>query len=265
MQKQHIDRVTIIGWAMVLMPVLTMWHEIGGHAAMCALQGGRVQEIGAFYVQCRGLTGTPEILVACAGAGVNVILAVIAFFMWRRARTDISRLVLWLVWVTQGFVAAGYPAFSGITGTGDFGVGRGGALAGHGLPAGIGYLEAFVGIGAYALLVRTAARTLTTLLGDGLASLPARLEVTRTYYISAGVAALLVGALNPIGVFVTIMSAMASTFGGLAGLFRVGSKVSASGSDRPFQFPRNKTVVVVGMAIFVAFAAVLGPGWHPAR
>ncbi|WP_288933863.1 hypothetical protein [uncultured Sphingomonas sp.] len=124
--RQTIDRFTLIGWAMFLMPVLTMWHEIGGHAAMCALQGGRIEEIGAFYVKCRGLTGLPDVLVACAGAAVNVLLSLVAFALWRRAASDAARIVWWLVWLTQAFVAAGYPAFSGITGAGDFGIGRGG-------------------------------------------------------------------------------------------------------------------------------------------
>lgn len=34
---QRVDLATVIGWGMLLMPLLTMWHEIGGHAAACAV------------------------------------------------------------------------------------------------------------------------------------------------------------------------------------------------------------------------------------
>ena len=56
--------MTITGWGLLLMPLLTIWHEIGGHAAACALQGGRVTTIGAFYVDCDGPVGSGNILVA---------------------------------------------------------------------------------------------------------------------------------------------------------------------------------------------------------
>src|SRR3569623_1239246 len=48
-ETQRIDLATIIGLGMQLKPVLTMWHEIGGHAAACAVLGGHVATIGAFY------------------------------------------------------------------------------------------------------------------------------------------------------------------------------------------------------------------------
>ena len=51
---------------MLLMPLLTMWHEIGGHAAACAVQGGHGATIGAFYVDCTGLAGGAATLAAFA-------------------------------------------------------------------------------------------------------------------------------------------------------------------------------------------------------
>src|SRR3546814_7214736 len=82
---------------LLLMPLLTMWHEVGGHAAACALQGGRVTEIGAFYADCDGLAGLPRRIVALAGVGVNTLLALAAYALWRRARGDFARLLLWLI------------------------------------------------------------------------------------------------------------------------------------------------------------------------
>ena len=128
-EAQRVDLATIIGLGTMLMPVLTMWHEIGGHAAACAVQGGHVATIGAFYVDCDGLTGAARLLVSCAGVMVDSVLALFAFALWRRARGDLMRLTLWLVWVTKAFVAAGYFCFSGVTGVGDLGTGAQGGLA----------------------------------------------------------------------------------------------------------------------------------------
>lgn len=104
--KQQVDWLTMAGWGMLLMPLLTMWHEIGGHAAACVLQGGKTAAVGAFYVQCEGLDRWPDALVAVAGVLVNVALSLGALLLWRRARDDHARLVLWLIWLGEAFVAA---------------------------------------------------------------------------------------------------------------------------------------------------------------
>ena len=127
-KTQRVHIATVIGLGMLLMPLLTMWHEIGGHAAACAVQGGRVTTIGAFYVECEGLAGARRMLVAFAGVGVDSVLALVAFRLWRRAKGDLARLGLWLIWVSKAFVTAGYLCFSGATGVGDLGPGAGGEI-----------------------------------------------------------------------------------------------------------------------------------------
>lgn len=84
-----------------------------------------------------------------------------------------------------------------------------------------------------------------------------------SYYATAGICALLVGLLNPLGVFVTIMSAAASTFGGLAGLIRVGAAGDPVGSARPFRIDRNLAIPTVGAVILGGYAVLLGPGFQP--
>jgi hypothetical protein len=105
------DPITIVGLGMLLMPLLTMWHEIGGHAAFCALQGGHVRTIGAFYVDCDGLAGAPRVLMSCAGVLVNAILSVVAYMAWRHMRSDPGRLVLWLIWVPKHSSPLGTSVF----------------------------------------------------------------------------------------------------------------------------------------------------------
>lgn len=248
------------------MPLLTMWHEIGGHAAVCAIQGGHVTTIGAFYVECDGLSGQGNILVACAGVGVNVLFAIAAYFCWRRAvRGDVSdliQIILWLVWVSEAFVASGYFLFSGVSGVGDLGVGEGGNLSNLELTLPVQIFEISIGLVSYILLVRAANRALNVMIGNGPGTRPIRRIIANGYYVSAGAAAVLVGLLNPVGIVITVMSAAASSFGGLAGFISIGYAAGRDGKAVPILIRRNLALVGAGVAASVAFALILGPSLH---
>lgn len=258
-----VDLPTVIGWALILMPLLTAWHEVGGHALACAVQGGTVTEIGAFSVHCTSLAGPARIALAGAGVLANTALAVLAWRLWRSARTDHGRLVLWWTWTTQALVAAGYLAFSGLTGVGDFGLAAGGAMAGLDLPRSAGLALAGVGILAYVMIIRAGIGSLSAMLGSGPATRQSRRRLTAGYYLAAGTAAVAVSLLNPQGLMVTLMSAAASTFGGLAGLWPIGARGLSAGEARPFALPRNRIVILAGLTITGLFALVLGPGFRP--
>ena len=263
---QRVDQFTIGGLGLLLMPLLTMWHEIGGHAAVCALQGGQVKTIGAFYVACDGLSGAADIRVAGAGVVVNAILALAAYLLWRRAvrrsASDLARIILWLVWVSQGFVAAGYLLFSGVSGFGDLGIGKGGALSGFGLPMPVRLIEIAVGLASYIVLTRAANRTLSGMIGTGPESQKARRVIAHGYYVSVGLAAVLVGILNPLGIMITAMSAAASTFGGLAGFISIGFGAGKEGEAKPVVIGRNLAIIGAGVPASMAFALVFGPSLH---
>ncbi len=253
-----VDRLTIVGWAMALMPLLTMAHEIGGHAATCAVLGGDVAEIGAFYVRCTGLDGAARVAVSLAGVVVNVMVALVAYRFWRHAVSDSARLLWWLVWVTQAFVAAGYVAFSGVTGGGDLGVVHG-ALADASPPLFWRVMQVAGGVTAYVMLVRAAIRGLDAMLGDAPATAISRRRIALTYYGVAGIAAVAVGLANPVGLWVTLMSAAASTFGGLAGLISVGLARPRGATINRFVIRRDWRVNAIGAVTLAGFALVLGP------
>ena len=256
---QSIDRMTMIGWGMLLMPLLTMWHEIGGHAAACVVQGGHVATLGAFYVECSGLSRGPAIIVACDGVAMNALLALVAFLLWRDARGDVARLVLWLVWVSEAFVASGYFLFSGVSGVGDLGTTPDGALHGAPAPLALRLAEVLIGGVCYLALIRAAIRTLSAMLGTGAPTGAARRAIAHVYYATCGGAAVLVGLLNPVGIFITIMSAAASSFGGLSGFISIGYAATGSDNPRAFRIGRNWLVILLGAAVLMGFALVLGP------
>lgn len=253
-----VDRLTVAGWAMALMPLLTMAHEIGGHAAACAALGGDIVEIGAFYVRCTGLEGTSRAAVSLAGVMINIMVALVAYRLWRHAGSDSARLLWWLAWVSQGFVAAGYFAFSGVTGGGDLGVVHGG-LASASPPLLWRAMQIAGGIAAYVMVVRAATRGLDSMLGDAPATAISRRRIALTYYGVAGIAAVAVGLANPVGLWVTLMSAAASTFGGLAGLISVGLARPRGTIINRFVIRRDWRVIATGAVILAGFALVLGP------
>lgn len=257
--RAQVNLLTVVGLGLLLMPLTTMWHEIGGHAAACVAQGGRASAVGAFYVDCTGLTRGATIIVATAGVAVDTIAALIAFQLWRRARGDLARLVLWLVWVDKAMVAAGYFLFSGVTGLGDLGPGKGGGIGPLPTPLLWRAGEALLGGAAYFLITRAAIRTLTAMLGDAPSTRTARRRIAHGYYAAAGIASVLVGLLNPVGLFITLASAAAASFGGLAGLISVGFAVPHGADERRFEIRRSWPIVIAGLVVAVLFAAVFGP------
>ena len=70
---------------------------------------------------------------------------------------------------------------------------------------------------------------------------------------------MLVGLLNPLGLFITLASAAAASFGGLAGLISVGFAVPHGEEQRPFEVRRPWPVIGAGVLVAGAFAVVLDP------
>jgi hypothetical protein len=264
--QSRIDRITIIGLALILLPLLTMWHEIGGHVATCLAVGGKPATIGAFYVDCTGVTGLPMRIVASAGIAIDTLLSVVAWQLWKRSHgSDLARLVLFYIWIVKGFVAAGYFLFSGISGYGDLGTDVGNGMEGIANP--LLWRIVFVVIGGFAYwrLYVAATRALDTMLGRAASTNAARRRIAHLFYIVIGIDAVFVGLLNPVGIVITIMSATASSFGGNAGFISVGF-AGASGPEtetKPFEIGRSWPTLIAGLVISIAFALILGPSIHP--
>ncbi|HEX8778328.1 MAG TPA: hypothetical protein VF738_09415 [Rhodanobacter sp.] len=244
---------------LLLLPLLTMAHELGGHALTCVALGWRPTELGAYYIECPGATGWAGRAVAMAGTGMDVLVAILAFLAWRRVRRPLPKLALWIVFVVKGMVAAGYWLFSGVSGFGDWGPGAGGGIGP--LPAPwlwrIGL--AVAGLLAYIGVVKLAIRTLDAMLGGGEQAARLRRQVAMTVYIVGGASALLVSLLNPHGFVIVLMSAVASTFGGTAGLFNVAYRPVRPEPAAAFRIGRHPALLLAGLVMTLAFALALGP------
>jgi hypothetical protein len=257
-KSTEVDALTVAGLALLLMPVLTMAHEIGGHAMACVALGGAVTQLGAFYVECDVGASLAGRLVAAAGPAIDVVIALLGYWAWRRARGDLVRLVLWYVWLCCAFAAAGYLAYSGLTGIGDLNPGDGGGIGPLPQPWLFRLLFAAGGGFAYWRLVVLGMRTLAEMIGQGAETRKARRTIAHLFYGVLCLAAVVASLPNPVGLFVTLASATAASFGGNAGLISIGF-ATRPGEARAFRVGRNGMLLAIGLATTAAFAIVLGP------
>src|SRR5690349_853016 len=255
----HVDTWTVVGLALLLLPLLTMSHELVGHALTCVATGHQPSQLGAYYVECSGDTGWSRRLVAMAGTIVDVLLAGIGFALWRHARRPLPRLVWWIVFTVKGMVAAGYWMFSGLTNLGDWGPAAGGGIGPLPWPWAWRALMFLLGLAAYIGVTRKAIAMMAAMLGGGDDARLAQRTIATTIYIVGGVAAVLVSLFNPVGIVITLVSAVASSFGGTAGLFNVAYARPRVLPPTGFAIDRHPVIMVAGVMMTVAFAAVLGP------
>ncbi|KRE98606.1 hypothetical protein ASG87_14540 [Frateuria sp. Soil773] len=256
----RVDAWTVAGLALLLLPLLTMAHELLGHALACVATGHRPTQLGAYYVECSVHTGWSGRIVAMAGTGMDVLLAGAAFVLWRRAERPLPRLAWWIVFTVKGMVAAGYWMFSGLTNLGDWSTAAVDGIGPLPWPWAWRVLMFAVGLAVYVGVTRKAIAMMASMLGGGESSWRAQRTIALTLYFVGGAAALLVSLFNPLGIAITLMSAVASSFGGTAGLFNVAYARRRTLPPTPFAVGRHAAIMVAGALVTVAFAAVLGPG-----
>lgn len=255
----RVDPWTLTGLVLLLLPLLTMAHEVAGHALTCVATGHVPVEIGAYYVECPGTDSWARRLVAMAGTGMDVVLTVVALIGWYRVRRPLFRLVLWMVFTVKGMVAAGYWMFSGVSNLGDWGPALGGGIGPLPWPWLWRAVLFAVGLCVYIAVTRQAIGMLAAMLGGGQTAWRVQRRIAMTIYLVGGVSALLVSLVNPLGIVITLISAVASSFGGTAGLFNVAYARQRDEPAQGFVIGRHNVIVVAGVLMTVAFAAVLGP------
>lgn len=256
------DLLTVMGMAAVIYCLSTLLHEGGGHGGACLAVGARPVTWGAYYFDCDTHAGPAWKWRVVAGAGntVNLIVATIAgvalrLTPWRRSTT---RLALTLALSVNLFTWAGYFLFSGATGLGDWGDGREQMLWRVPNVAIWRSGEFAFGLLAYLLAMRLNGRLFGTLFGGVEGSRRAGRLTAWTAYFTGGALAVLIGLLNPVGLFVILASAAAATFGGTAGFWNTGNQMPLDGAPPAPPVTRNWTWIIAGAAVAIGYALIFG-------
>ena len=262
---RRIDLPTVIAIAAIAGLAANQLHEAGGHGGACLALGRHVQAWGAFYLDydTRDAPLAVGRLVAAAGSTMNLFTAIAAAALARATPASMprARFFWWLLFAVSGFAWAGYYLFSGASGIGDWG--QDGVFAGV---RGWG-LWRFVLAGGGGLLywawVIVAMRRLARLTGADDAGRALARKLAWTSYFTIGCIALAIGLMNPVGLFMLLASAVASSFGGPSGLLwgpntiRKGAPVAD-----PLAITRSWGWIVVAIVVVLAEGLILGPTVH---
>lgn len=259
----RIDFLTIVGLTLLCGPLFVMLHEIGGHAVACLTVGAHPTDIGAYYIDCDTNDWMSARIVAAAGVIADFIAAAIAFILFPKMRSDFGKFIMWMAFTMNAMTSAGYFLFSGVAGIGDLAPGADGGMGEMAHPwlwrSGL----ILIGFPLYWWVVTKAMAMMTHLLGGGEAANKVRRKTVLTIYFVNGLIGLLVGLFNPVGFVIVATSALASSFGGLAGFWSVAYAGPRTGEPRPFRIERNWLIIAVGVIMVGLFAAILGPTLHP--
>lgn len=256
--KPRVALMSVAALTLLVSPIETMMHELAGHAAACLALNGRATELGAYYIECLAPDDTARRLVSMAGTGVDFVLFGILLLAWRFAQGDLLRLALWYGFVVKGMTAFGYWMFSGVSGIGDWGPEGDGGIAPLPNPLLIRGVMFVAGLAGYIGIILLGRRTLHAMIGGGPDAFAVQRRIAIGFYAVNGMLAVIVGLLNPYGFFITLASAAASTFGGAAGMFNIAFNRNQP-PPKPFHVGSSIPLLVAGVVVAGAFAAVLGP------
>ena len=262
MEPDPSDTATIVGIAIIAYIVATMLHEAVGHGGACILVGGRAIEVTTVSMDC----GADSRLVMAAGTGMNVLAGALFFVLGRMTSPASPRLkyFLWLSMTLNLFMAAGYFAFSGIGGFGDWAL----FIKGLGPEWAWRVGMTIFGVAAYMSVARLSLLELRPLIGSDTAQRYVRaVRLSKLPYFAGGILACVAGALNPQGWILVVLSAGASTFGGTSGLLWAidwlkGSRIPLGSEPVPLPIRKSWPWIATAAVMAAVFIAVLGPGIH---
>ena len=262
--RSRVDLWTVVGIAVIAGVLSTQLHEAGGHGGACLATGRRAVAWGAFYFDCDTKLAPLWIgrVVAAAGSTLNLVAAALAALALRAtpARRPHLRVFWWLLAALNGFQWAGYFLFSGISGIGDWGDSPDGVFFQvAGWPAWRVLLAVGGGL-LYWLIARLAVRTLAGVTGADDVGRRDAMRISLVSYAAIGAVALVIGLMNPVGVYVLLASAVASSFGGPSGLAWAPRYMRRGAAlDPPFALPRRWSWILAGAGLVLLEGVWLGP------
>jgi hypothetical protein len=257
--------LTLAALAVVAYATANVIHEGLGHGATCLLVGGRPIVLTSMHFNgdTEGLGELANRLIAAGGTVANLIAGVIAFFILQRARdaSPAKWLFLWMFASINLFQATGYPLFSGVGGIGDWV-----AVTKDWSPVWFWrVLLAVVGGTSYFFAVAWSMRALAGRIEEtGSARVLVAYRHTLTPYLAGCALFVVAGLLNPEGIFLVTISAVASSLGGTSG-FAWGPQLLHDPDIAPAPagvpvLTRNWALIIAAGLVGLAFILVLGPG-----
>lgn len=237
-------------------------HEGLGHGGVAWLSGARKITVTSTYMEA----GMDTRWILAAGTLVDLALGLLGLLvLGGLRRTSAVRVQWWgrlFVWAVTAFgllSATGYFLFSGVAGIGDW------AEWMKGLPLLWAWRVGFtlLGVVSYVAACRLLSLELAWIVGDASEGRIRRLMLAM--YFAGGLTACLAGALNPMGWKLVVISAAASSFGGMAGLHNIPgitAKISRRMGNRAAvaALPMLPAVLVTAIVALAGFVWFLGPG-----
>lgn len=257
-QTRFPDLWTLIAVSALAYIVSVGLHEHAGHTAACVLLGGHPLEMGAFYANCdyRGMSALDVRLVSLAGPVVSVLFGFLCLALLSAVRAHTMIYLLWLMGTVSLMAGAGYPLFSGLSGLGDLGMESGGVFSGVTPEWLWRALLTAAGVVAYVAAVYFSLwRILPFLCGEGRSQLTALRHAAAVSYVAGAVTYVIIGAFNPEGLSILLLSVLPSSLGATSGLLWMFSvaRPRGAGTGPGIAFERSWRYIAFSALVIVAY------------
>lgn len=248
MQQRH-SRETIVSMAVIASAMATLLHEGLGHGVTAWLREDIPTELTSNHLSALH----PDRWVDAGGTLANLVVGGIAWLMSRAGSESTNRRYFWWIFAALNLLpGAGYFAFSGIFGFGDW------QEVIRGFPH-----QAFWRIGMtllgcvlYVGVVRLLAVAVRPFCADrGMYNTVGRLP-----YYAACVFSCTAGALDPLGWKLFLLSTVPAAFGGSSGLMWVDSLFPTRAPERALIVQRQTGWWIAAAMIGPAYIGILGRG-----
>jgi hypothetical protein len=255
---------TVIAISALAYVLANIVHEGLGHGGTCVLVGAHPTVLNAIFFEYDDKVATlsQQKWISAGGSIANVLVGLPILGVLRSRRLPSSlRYFLWLFTAVNLLTAFGYLLYSGIGGIGDWAH----VVEGLGSPLLLRGGMAIVGAVLYFLVApRLLMPPLDPFLGTdpGVRAVRAR-KLCLIPYLAGGVSLVVAGILNPYGLQVVLISAVAAAFGGTSFLawYPRKPRTPTPGTPAvPLAIARSWGWIVAGVVVLGFFVVVLGPG-----